>query len=645
MGKRYWECFLEHSELWKAKSVALYGTGAIAAEILEKCKHIHIAGVYDRDLRSGMLCDVRILNIRDIRKDGIEAIVIAAQPENVYAIYKRIANTAIGANVELYNIYGEDLVALYGEQEHGFGPEDHCFEQDADRLVEWIRSHDVISFDIFDTLVMRKVYEPHDVFYLVQDLADKRGIKADGFYADRIQAEINLIRRIPTLAEIYDEFQRLTKVSDRVREELSRIETEIERLVIVPREKMVDIFHKAIDMKKRVYLISDMYLPTALLEEILEQNGITGYVKLYNSCDFHRPKVDGLFEIFTGQVEGKRYLHIGDHAQADGECANRAGMDSYVIKKGSEICEASMFQDVGLNIRTWNEKLLYGFFVSRLFNDPFCVGADGRIIVRRVADLAFCGAAPTAAAFAEWLRVIREKEGRKILFGARDGWLFQKMLEEKYPDIGIYFYTSRLACLHCRTSLEKKENYTRYLSETGVAETGEYLFFDLASSGTCLAELADRFGLDLKGVFLYRYDCGNKDRRHLQILSYFPEDSNSMFWKNYKFFEMVLTSPEPSLKEFDKMGRPVFEEEYRSASEMECTLELQEAVKDFYDMYGLFCDDSPVSTEFLDGTMSVLEGNRICVKDRRVKELCIYDSYGEGRIRIMEGLDGIVIVP
>lgn len=118
-----------------------------------------------------------------------------------------------------------------------------------------------------------------------------------------------------------------------------------------------------------------------------------------------------------------------------------------------------------------------------------------------------------------------------------------------------------------------------------------------------------------------------------------------MFWKNYKFFEMVLTSPEPSLKEFDKMGRPVFEEEYRSASEMEGTLELQEAVKDFYDMYGLFCDDSPVSTEFLDGTMSVLEGNRICVKDRRVKELCIYDSYGEGRIRIMEGLDGIVSVP
>lgn len=639
MGKRYWECFQEHSELWKERSVALYGTGMIASEILEKCKHIHIAGVYDRDLRSGMLCDVRILNIREIRKDGIEAIVIAAQPENVYAIYNRIANKAIAANVGLYNIYGEDLTALYGEQECRFEPDGHCFEQDADSLLEWIQSHDVISFDIFDTLIMRKVYEPHDVFYIVQNIADQRGIKVDRFYANRIQAEINLIRRIPTLAEIYKEFQRLTKVSDLVKEELSQIEAEVERHVIIPREKMVDIFHKAIDMKKRVYLISDMYLPTALLEDILEQNGVTGYIKLYNSCDFHRPKVDGLFEIFVRQTEGKRYLHIGDHAQADGECANRAGMDSYVIKKGSEICESSMFQNVGLNIRTWNEKLLYGSFVSRLFNNPFCVEANGRIVVQRVEDLAFCGIAPTAAAFAEWMRLIWKKEGREILFGARDGWLFKKMLEEKYPDIGIYFYTSRLACLHCRTSLEKKENYTRYLSKTGVMGTGEYLFFDLASSGTCLAELVDRFGLNLKGVFLYRYDCGNKDREHLQILSYFPEDSNSMFWKNYKFFEMVLTSPEPSLKEFDKMGRPIFEDEYRSASEMKCTLKLQETVKDFYDTYCLFCDDSPVSTEFLDGTMSVFEANKVCVKDRRVKELCIYDSYGEGRIRIMEGLE------
>ena len=455
MGKRYWECFLEHSDLWKEKSVALYGTGVIAAEILEKCKHIRIAGVYDRALRSGMLCDVRILNIRDIRKDGIEVIVIAAQPENVYAIYKRIANTAIAANVGLYNIYGEDLTALYGEQEYGFEPDDHCFEQDADSLLEWIRSHDVISFDIFDTLVMRKVYEPHDVFYIVQNIADERGIKVDSFYANRIQAEINLIRQIPTLVEIYEEFQRLTKVSAQAKEELSQIEIEIERQVIIPREKMVDIFHKAIDMKKQVYLISDMYLPTALLEDILEQNGITGYIKLYNSCDFHRPKVDGLFEIFVGQVKGKRYLHIGDHAQADGECAKRAGIDSYVIKKGSEICESSVFQDVGLNIRTWNEKLLYGSFVSRLFNDPFCVGTNGRIVVQRVEDLAFCGVAP-----------------------------------------------------------------------------------------------------------------------------------------------MVLTSPV-----------------------------LQKAVKNFYDTYCLFGDDSPVSTEFLDGTMSVLEENRICVKDRRVRELSYLSDF------------------
>ena len=54
---------------------------------------------------------------------------------------------------------------------------------------------------------------------------------------------------------------------------------------------------------------------------------------------------------------------------------------------------------------------------------------------------------------------------------------------------------------------------------------------------------------------------------------------------------------------------------------------LQKAVKNFYDTYCLFGDDSPVSTEFLDGTMSVLEENRICVKDRRVRELSYLSDF------------------
>ena len=56
---------------------------------------------------------------------------------------------------------------------------------------------------------------------------------------------------------------------------------------------MVNIFDKAKLLGKHVILASDMYLPKKTIEEILEQCGISGYEKIYLSCEQKSDKKSG----------------------------------------------------------------------------------------------------------------------------------------------------------------------------------------------------------------------------------------------------------------------------------------------------------------------------------------------------------------
>lgn len=53
-----------------------------------------------------------------------------------------------------------------------------------------IDGYDAISFDLFDTLIMRKVLEPVDIFDLIQERIKYKGIEISDFKKKRRTAEI-----------------------------------------------------------------------------------------------------------------------------------------------------------------------------------------------------------------------------------------------------------------------------------------------------------------------------------------------------------------------------------------------------------------------------------------------------------------------
>lgn len=79
-----------------------------------------------------------------------------------------------------------------------------------EELKRAVDSHDLISFDVFDTLIKRNVGDPHDVFDLVAKLYSSRGYgDFSSFHIARCCAEVSARGESKceevTLDEIYEQ--------------------------------------------------------------------------------------------------------------------------------------------------------------------------------------------------------------------------------------------------------------------------------------------------------------------------------------------------------------------------------------------------------------------------------------------------------
>ena len=202
-------------------------------------------------------------------------------------------------------------------------------------FVNCVISHfDIVSFDIFDTLIERNVAKPSDIFKVVGE-----NVLGDGyskkFCDQRICAE-KLVRgkrggNEVTLEEIYKELASIYREQWKI---LMKAEIETEIDYCYPKEKYVHILEKCIQKGKKVFLISDMYLSEDVIVALLNKYHIVGYDKLYVSNIYNANKRSGrLFEVVVNEndINVKRMVHIGDSIRSDFLGAHKAGIRAILI--------------------------------------------------------------------------------------------------------------------------------------------------------------------------------------------------------------------------------------------------------------------------------------------------------------------------
>lgn len=199
-------------------------------------------------------------------------------------------------------------------------------------LLRQLVNYDMISFDIFDTLIFRPLDKPQDLFWIV---GAKLGVL--GFPNMRSGAEVYLRERTNelkgnreiTLHEIYEYLEKTVGIDAEVGMK-TELQAEMEYCYVNPYMKY--IFDHLIAAGKRVVLVSDMYISAADMELLLSQMGIFGYEKMFISCDYKCSKRDGtLFQkvIEYANVPKEKIIHIGDNSVSDIESPGKYGMSAY----------------------------------------------------------------------------------------------------------------------------------------------------------------------------------------------------------------------------------------------------------------------------------------------------------------------------
>ena len=190
-----------------------------------------------------------------------------------------------------------------------------------------IKKYDVISFDIFDTLIHRRTMFPWDIFGNVEEKLKKSGIN-EQFKEKRIIAEkearIAANGKEIIIEDIYKKY-RLSEIDSR---ELMQMELDEERLNVYPDQKMMNILNKAKKENKRIILISDMYLDENFIINLLDLCGCEGYDKIYLSSSVGYRKHDGSLFQYVRENENGNIIHIADNFKSDYKMARKNGVDS-----------------------------------------------------------------------------------------------------------------------------------------------------------------------------------------------------------------------------------------------------------------------------------------------------------------------------
>lgn len=240
---------------------------------------------------------------------------------------------------------------------------------------------EIVSFDIFDTLVKRDYYEPDYAKYL---LPDRLGLSMSGedFVKTRnqVEADLRIRKRFVgdvDLNEVYRELVKRLGLSFEP-DELAELEFQIDLDGLHAKEVMVDLLNSLAEQGKTIYIISDTYYLEHQIRKLLEKAGITCRYELYVSSALQLRKDNGsMWDMIkedlssTGSLE--KFIHIGDNVCSDAQNPGDRGLRSIHILAPLDKWDALGMPKIKDEFSVDNIKsvLKWGPLISQIGNNPF----------------------------------------------------------------------------------------------------------------------------------------------------------------------------------------------------------------------------------------------------------------------------------
>ncbi len=494
-------------------------------------------------------------------------------------------------------------------------------------ILRSIRESDVVSFDVFDTLLVRRTLLPEDVFRLTEMRAKTAGISSDCFA--KIRKNTEQYAGFSTIFEIYETIREYYGWSEATTKTMLEMELAVEDDVLIPRTEIVQLMEFAFSIGKKVVLTSDMYLPEPVLRSMLERKGIKAFSKIFVSCDYKCAKTSGLFkEVCRLAEKPEKILHIGDNVMKDCEAAASYGIRTEHLASALSLAADNGWATCIQTPDTLMERCLLGMTIAELFRDPFRNPNLSEVTINeRLKRFAEGVVGPLVSGYITWLmEKIHEKKYDGVLFLARDGYLpmkvYQELDKKSLLPPAVYYYANRHSTFLCcsddvqrieeivdrgkvfdlnsgeilkriydlseseilpevegestadrilrhmpiikKKAQKAREAYLLYSKQCGIKENGHYAVVDFFSVGTTQRNLEYFLPAQLKGLYFGNYSA----EETAADVDYYLAAGNKSIIRNYIELESFFISPEPSLCSIEEDGSALFDHEIRTEKEL-----------------------------------------------------------------------------
>lgn len=321
-----------------------------------------------------------------------------------------------------------------------------------------------VSFDVFDTLVIRPTIEPTDVFNILGDYINSK--RKNSYYIDFRALRIDAEKRARTevfsrmlapedigIEAIYKKLEIMLPMSQRELADLMNKEVAIEKEVCRYRLIGKYLYEIASDIGKKIICISDMYLHGKDISEILAGCGYQNITKVFSSADVLLTKNSGnLYKHVISQLKIKpsEIVHIGDNYYSDVCMAQKAGLQvihlisgkdnmfgaNHVHFHGSFTKRTYLKTTDGQHACTfWGIRSQLGLVANKLFDNPFEDYNQYSDFDGSPYAVGYYILGSYILATCLWLKEqISGKGYKKIHFIARDGWIFKQAYDKMFAN-------------------------------------------------------------------------------------------------------------------------------------------------------------------------------------------------------------------
>ena len=337
----------------------------------------------------------------------------------------------------------------------------HCANPD----LQWkkhtalINNSKIVSFDVFDTLLVRPLEHASDLFIFMEEKVRKlTNNKITDFKSVRLKArslvEDGQCGEEVSLQERYDAISLNFNINKEITDEIMNFELELEKNISLKREYTNKLLAYAKNKNKKVIIVSDTFFSKEFVKELLDKNSITQYDDLIVSSDVGLLKHTGSvypYLLRKFNISAKKILHIGDNAIADIAKAKEYNIQTIHIPRTID----EFNNKTGL-AKTYKSKdylsssIIKGIIGNKVMDNPFNFSfpshSNGNL-----EQFGFSILGPMFYGFSQWvLEEAKKLDIKTIYFLARDGEIVKKCYDiitknDTSSPVSKYLYASRRA--------------------------------------------------------------------------------------------------------------------------------------------------------------------------------------------------------